>query len=183
METCIFDWWWRKSSVSNTRRFTYFQILCYALERWIRTHNQILCGKTSWSGSRVHHNAELWTQLMVSQWNSSGIFSQDSLHCSSATKSKTSFQKMSGKPEEFQGRIIFLSMFNDIPWDLKKMNRNANLTPTSFLFTREDFHQEDGPLLMVANHKKNGTFGESGHPVFRATSPPSRGTLKSKGGG
>ena len=26
-------------------------------------------------------------------------------------------------------------------------------------------------------------FGESGHPVFRATSPSSRGTLKSKGGG
>ena len=26
-------------------------------------------------------------------------------------------------------------------------------------------------------------FGESGHPVFRATSPMSRGTLKSKGGG
>ena len=26
-------------------------------------------------------------------------------------------------------------------------------------------------------------FSESGHPVFRATSPVSRGTLKSKGGG
>ena len=26
-------------------------------------------------------------------------------------------------------------------------------------------------------------FGESGHPVFRATSPLSRGTLKWKGGG
>ena len=26
-------------------------------------------------------------------------------------------------------------------------------------------------------------FGESGHTVFRATSPLSRGTLKSKGGG
>ena len=27
------------------------------------------------------------------------------------------------------------------------------------------------------------TFAESGHPVFRATSPLSRGQLKSKGGG
>ena len=27
------------------------------------------------------------------------------------------------------------------------------------------------------------SLGESGHPVFRATSPLSRGTLKSKGGG
>ena len=31
-------------------------------------------------------------------------------------------------------------------------------------------------LMMIA-------FSESGHPVFRATSPLSRGTLKSKGGG
>ena len=48
------------------------------------------------------------------------------------------------------------------------MNRNANLTPTSFLFMREDFHQEDGHssalaqkrsgiLIMKANHKENGT--------------------------
>ena len=68
------------------------------------------------------------------------------------------------------------------------MNRNANRTPTSFLFVREDFHQEDGHssdldqkrsgvLLMKANHKENGTelmmikFRESGHPVFRVTSP------------
>ena len=33
--------------------------------------------------------SELWAQLMVSQWNSSGIFSQDSPRCSSATKSKS----------------------------------------------------------------------------------------------
>ena len=44
-------------------------------------------------GSRVHHNTELWTQLMVSRWNSSGIFSQDSPHCSSATKSNSSCLK------------------------------------------------------------------------------------------
>ena len=37
----------KKSSVSRTRRFTYFQILCYALERCTKTHNQILSGKTS----------------------------------------------------------------------------------------------------------------------------------------
>ena len=31
---------------------------------------------------------EPWTELMVSQWNSSGIFSQDSMGCSSVKKSK-----------------------------------------------------------------------------------------------
>ena len=104
----------KRSSVSRTRRFTYFQILCYALERWARTHNQVLSGRTSWRGSKVHHNTELWTQLMVSQWNSSGIISQDSPHCSSGTKSKSSCQ-----PKDFAGRIIFMSMFNDISWGSK----------------------------------------------------------------
>ena len=52
--------------------------------------------------------------------------------------------------------------------DLKTMNRNAMLTPTSFLSMQEDFHQEDGHssdldqrrsgiLLMIADHKENGT--------------------------
>ena len=52
--------------------------------------------------------------------------------------------------------------------DLKTMNRNVTLTPTSFLSMHEDFHQEDGHssdldqkksgiLLVVADHKENGT--------------------------
>ena len=53
---------------------------------------------------------------MVSQWNSSGIFSQDSPHCSSATIVQEFVSKMSIQPEDFTGRIIFMSMFNDISW-------------------------------------------------------------------
>ena len=50
--------------------------------------------------------------------------------------------------------------------DLKTMDRNAMLTPTTFLSMQEDFHQEDGHssdldqkrsgiLLMAADHKEN----------------------------
>ena len=39
---------------------------------------------------KLHRNTETWTELMVSQWILSGISSQDSPHCSSATKSKSS---------------------------------------------------------------------------------------------
>ena len=77
----------KKSSVSCKQRSTYSHILYYVLERWTRTHNQIMHGKTGWRGSKVHQITELWTQLMVSQWNSSGIFSQDSIRCSSVKKS------------------------------------------------------------------------------------------------
>ena len=52
METIIFGWWWRCHQ-AVTQRFWY--TLCYALERWTRTEHQILSGKTSWRGWRVHH--------------------------------------------------------------------------------------------------------------------------------
>ena len=70
----------------------YSHILYCALERWTRTHNQTLHGKTDWRGSKVHNNTELWTELMVSQWNSSWISSKDSLHCSSVKKSNSCCQ-------------------------------------------------------------------------------------------
>ena len=51
--------------------------------------NQTLHGNKDWSGSKVHRNTETWTELMESQWNSSGICSQDSIRCSSVKKSKS----------------------------------------------------------------------------------------------
>ena len=52
----------------------YFQIVCYVLERLIRTQHQILLGNDSWIGSKIHHNTEFWPQLRENRWNSSGIF-------------------------------------------------------------------------------------------------------------
>ena len=40
-----------------------------------------------WSGSKHLRNSETWTELTASQWNSSGISSQDSMRCSSVKKS------------------------------------------------------------------------------------------------
>ena len=78
-----------------------------------------LSGKTSWRGSRVHHNTELWTQLMVSQWNSSGIFPRIH-HIAALQQSPRVLVKMSEEPEEFTGRIIFMSMFNDVSWVISR---------------------------------------------------------------
>ena len=52
--------------------------------------------------------------------------------------------------------------------DLKTMNGNAMLTPTSFLYLENDSHQDvghssdldqkrSGILLMLTDHKENGT--------------------------
>ena len=83
------------------------------------------------------------------------------------------------------------------------MKRNANQALSSFLSWRKDFSPGQWSFLGPGSEKKwystheykpKGEWdrvaeqmminiAESGHPVFRATSPLSRGTLRSKGGG
>ena len=193
----------KKSSFFRMPRLMYSQILCHILKRWIITQHQILFGSDSWDGSKIHHNAELWTQSTENQWNSSGMFSQDSPHCSSSAKSKSSCLKWANQQNNLMDGSSSCRCSMTSHGDLNTMNRNAKLTPTSFLFMQEDFYQEDGHSSDLDQKKKwystHGSkpqgewdrvaelmminFGESGHPVFRATSPWSRGTLKSKGGG
>ena len=59
--------------------------------------------------------------------------------------------EMSESPQQFKGRIIFMSMFNDISWgsecNEQECEADANLVS---IYARSI-------LLMVANHKKNGT--------------------------
>ena len=111
--------------------------------------------------------------------------------------------RMSDQPEQFKGRIIFMSMFNDISWGSEDIQQecesNANLVSVyarrfppgrwSFLgpgsekkrYSTHEYKPQ-GEWNRVAEQMMM-EFSESGHPVFRATSPLSRGVLKSKGGG
>ena len=106
-------------------------------------------------------------------------------------------------PENFTGRIIFMSMFNDISWgsrdNKKECESNAQLVS---LFAKR-FGAGQWSFLGPGSEKKWNsiseyspqgewdkmaekmmvTLAESGHPVFRVTSPLSRRVLKSKGGG
>ena len=115
METSIFDWWWRSHQSLAREGLCIFRFCVYALERWTKTHNQILSRKTSWRGSRV-----------ASQWNSSGIFSQDSPHSSSATKSKSSCQKWATSQKNLQDGSSSCRCSTTSHGDLKTRNRNAN---------------------------------------------------------
>ena len=114
-----------------------------------------------------------------------------------------SLLRLNETQEKFSGRIIFMSMFNDISWgskdNKKECESNAQLV---FLFARR-FGAGQWSFLGPGSEKKWSSISEdspqgewdkmaekmmlelaeSGHPVFRATSPLSRGKLKSKGGG
>ena len=108
-----------------------------------------------------------------------------------------------GEPEQFKGRIIFMSMFNDTIWGSEDSEKECiakstlvSLFATRFLAGHWSFLGPGSETNWYSTYidKPQGEwdrvaelmmikFGESGHTVFRATSPLSRGTLKSKGGG
>ena len=110
--------------------------------------------------------------------------------------------RLGGTPETFTGRILFMSMFNDISCDKKDNEEEcvANVKVVSILAKKFGKGQWlfIGPGL-VQVPKRNGTlwkrivhkefwdhfaekmlleFAESGCPIFCATTPLSRGKLK-----
>ena len=105
-------------------------------------------------------------------------------------------------PETFTGRILFMSMFNDISCD-RKGNKEECLKNAEFVKTfAKRFGIGQWSFIGPGSEKKwypsenspQGAwdhvaedmllkFAESGHPIFRATTPLSRGQLKSKGKG
>ena len=105
-------------------------------------------------------------------------------------------------PESFTGRILFMSMFNDIfcdRYDNKdECLKNANYVKTfarrfgigqwSFIGPGSEkkwYSSENSPQGAWDHIAEDMLleFAESGHPIFRATTPLSRGKLKSKGRG
>ena len=173
METAISGQWWRSHQSLAREGLRIFRFCVMPRKDERDTHNQILFGRTSstWFKSSSQY-PELLTQLKVSQWNSSGIFSQDSPHCSSATKSNSSCQKWAKNQNVSQDGSSSCRCSTTSHGDLKTMNRNAMLTPNSFRIMRKYFHQEDGHssdldqkrsciLLTLIDHKENGTESQS----------------------
>ena len=106
-------------------------------------------------------------------------------------------------PETFTGRILFMSMFNDISCDrkgnkdeclanagvVKVLARRCGVGQWSFIGPGSEKKwysgEENSPQGAWDNIAEEMLleFAESGHPTFRATTPLSRGILKSKGRG
>ena len=105
-------------------------------------------------------------------------------------------------PETFTGRILFMSMFNDISCDRydnkDECLKNANYVKTfagrfgigqwSFIGpgSEKEWYSAENSPQGAWDHIADEMlleFAESGHPTFRATTPLSRGILKSKGHG
>ena len=105
-------------------------------------------------------------------------------------------------PETFTERILFMSMFNDISCDrkdnkdeclrnaesVKVFARRFGIGQWSFVGpgSEKKWYSAENSPQGVWDHIAEEMlleFAESGHPTFRATTPLSRGILKSKGHG
>ena len=105
-------------------------------------------------------------------------------------------------PATFTGRILFMSMFNDISCDRKDNKDECLRNAESVKVFARKFGIGQWSLIGPGSEKKwyssenspQGAwdniaeqmlleFAESGHPIFRATTPLFRGILKSKGRG
>ena len=106
---------------------------------------------------------------MVSQWTSSGIFFTTLQLCN---KVQEFLSKLCVEPKDFTGRIIFMSMLNDISWGSKDNEQECELSAKLVSIharrsSPEDGHSSDldqkrsGILLMKASHKENGTESQS----------------------
>ena len=131
------------------------------------------------------------------EWN----ISQDSHRCSS-DKISNLLSSLGQSPDTFTGRILFMSMFNDISCD-RFDNKDECLKNAKFVKTfAKRFGIGQWSFIGPGSEKKwypsenspQGAwdhvaeemllkFAESGHPIFRSTTPLSRGKLKSKGKG
>ena len=136
---------------------------------------------------------------MEFEWNIFPGF--NTLHLSEEVKSLLC--RLDETPENFTGRILFMSMFNDISCGTKDNEQECLANARLVSLTARKFGKGQWSFIGPGSEKKwysmkedspQGIwdklaekmlieFAESGCPIFRATTPLSRGQLKSKGHG
>ena len=155
----------KKSSVSCTHVFS-DSVLCLAKVNENPQSNIAWEDRLKWFKSSPEYRAldRIDGEPMEFEWNIFPGLTTLQL-CS---KVQELLSKLSVQPEDFTGRIIFMSMFNDISCRSKDNKKNANQVLSSFLSMRKDLQQDNGHsldldqkrsgiLLMKTVHKENVT--------------------------
>ena len=189
----------KKSSVYRMQRFMYFQILCYVLERWIRTqHKNIVWEENlSWFKDSPQYRTLDTSdgEPMEFEWN---IFPGFTTHPRSPKVHETNERSITNQRTNYlhvdvqrhhmeiwrqwtgmqcQRHVwsIFAKRCPAGRWSFLGHGSEKKWYSTSIERPRGEWDRV-AELMMIK-------FRESGHPVFRASSPLPRGTLKSKGCG
>ena len=199
METFFFDWWWRSHQSLAREGLCIFGFCVMPWKDESEPNIKFCLGTTVGLVQRL-----ITIQNFGKNWRrSDGIrveYFPGFTTLQLCNKVREFMSKMSD-PSEFKGRIIFMSMFNDISWrsedNEQECELSASLVSTfarRFLLGRWSSFGPGSEKKWYCTHvdRPEGKwdrvaelmmikFAESGHPVFRAASPMSRGRLKSKG--
>ena len=201
METGIFGQWWR-SRQSLARKAS--RIFRFCVVPW-KGASEPPIKYFRWRQVDVVEEFIIILNFVRNWWRANGTRVEyvPRVHLIAAHQQSPRVHDQNDDPPQFKGRIIFISMFNDISWwseeNKQEYESSAQLvsihakrfspgrwsflgpgSETKWYSTFNERPQGEwdkvAELMMIA-------FDESKHPVFRAASPLSRGTVKSKGGG
>ena len=106
-----------------------------------------MLGRTGLQGSRPREATEIMTVSRESRPNSSGTTSQDSTSLQLCGKINDLMSNLGETPETFTGRILFMSMFNDISCDRKGNVEECCQMPESSKYLQRDLVLDNGHLL------------------------------------
>ena len=109
----------KQLSIFNAQKSTSSQILCCVLERFIHIRNPTKLGRKGLDGSSLTKATETLTESMESRLNSSGTSFPGFTTLQLCGKVTDLLSRLGETPETFTGRILFMSMFNDISFDGK----------------------------------------------------------------
>ena len=184
METIIFDWWWRshQSLAHEGLRIFRFCVMPWKDERE-PTIKYCLEDKLTWFKSSPQYRAldTIDCEPMEFEWNIFPGFTTLQL----SNKVQEFLSKMSEKPEDSTGRIIFMSMFNDVSWGSQDNEQERELSANLVSIWARRFSPGRWSFLGPGSEKKwystqnerpQGEwdriaelmmikFSESGHPV------------------
>ena len=159
----IYDWWWRShpSLARKGLRIFWFCVVSWKMNENPQS-NVAWEDKLTWfkSSSQYRTLDTIDGEPMEFEWNIFQGFTTLQL----CNEVQELLSKMSEKSEEFTGRIIFMSMFNDISWGSQDNEQecewSANLVSIyakRFSPGRWSFlgpaSEKSGILLMIADHK------------------------------
>ena len=141
-----------------------------------KNHSENVTFHTQYS-SKSHLQEDvrnIWTvdigtiELFFGVSNQLGKFSMETVLSGQWWRSHQSFawfmSKMSD-PAQFDGRIIFMLMFNDIIWRKEIMKRNVLLIPHFYLDLKKDFQQDIGHSSDLGQKRSGIPFTEKDQEV------------------
>ena len=189
-------------SLSHAKVYVFSDsVLCLGKTNQNPESNTVWENKLTWFKSSPQYRA--LDTIDDEPMNSSGMFFPGFSTSQLCNKVQEFQSKMSDPPEQSKGRIFFMSMFNDISWGSEDNEQECNANADLVSIYARRFPPGRWSFLGPGSEKKwystHGSrpqgewdkvaelmmikFAECRHPVFRSTSPLSRGVLKSKGGG